>query len=105
MKDRMTPIRAICALLALTLIMGGGNLWASWTEVHNQARSYQHEQQQEQAAGAALSRKLCSTFGTLAALHPPEGNPKTNPSRAYEQEEHAALVQLGTDLGCKAPAN
>lgn len=24
-----------------------------------------------------------------------------NPSRAYEQEEHATLDQLGADLGCK----
>ena len=26
--------RAFGALLGLTLIMGGGNLWASWDEVH-----------------------------------------------------------------------
>jgi hypothetical protein len=102
---KITPMRAVAALLVLTLIAGGGNLWASWAEVHaSQAAiqaSYVREQKSQQQAGAVLGRKLCATFGALAALKPPAGDPKTNPSRAYLQAEHDTLVQLGTDLGCK----
>ena len=93
--------RAAAGLLVLTLVMGAGNLAASWTEVHDATAAQQHERQLQQEAGVILSRKLCVTFGALAALKPPSGNPKANPSRAYEQELHATLDQLGTDLGCK----
>lgn len=92
MELNTTP--AVGALLALTLIMGAGNLWASWDEVHS-------SQAAQQRQGQAVEAKLCSTFGGLAALKPPVGDAKKNPSRAYEQSLHAALVQLGTDLGCK----
>lgn len=98
---RLTPMRAIGCLLALTLIMGGGNLWASWTEVHNATAAQQHEQVLQREAGVVLGRKLCATFGALAALKPPAGNPKTNPSRAFEQQLHVTLDELGTDLGCR----
>ncbi len=93
MKVKITPPRAAGALLALTLIVGGGNLWASWDEVHaNQAA--------QQRAGQLLEEKLCATFGKLAALQPPAGNPATNPSRAYLQGQHDTLDEIGTDLGC-----
>jgi hypothetical protein len=101
----MTPMRAVVALLVLTLIVGGGNLWSGYAEAHSQARAVlaaeQHAQAEQQAAGAALERKLCTTFGKLAANRPPAGNPATNPSRAYDQNQHAILDQLGDDLGCK----
>jgi hypothetical protein len=91
---------AAVGLLILTLLVGAGNLWASWDEVH----AYKAQQQQEQAAqerqGREIETKLCTTFGRLAALKPPPGNPKANPSRAYEQQEHVTLEQLGTDIGC-----
>lgn len=92
---------AMSALVILTLIVGAGNLWASWTEVHNAAVAAKREQVAQQRAGAVLGEKLCTTFGELAALKPPAGDPHTNPSRAYDQESHATLVQLGTDLGCR----
>lgn len=94
-------MRAIAALLVLTLIAGGGNLWASWAQVHADRAAQRHEQVEQQQAGAALERKLCTTFGKLAANKPPAGNPKTNPSRAYDQNNHAILGQLGADLGCR----
>ena len=56
---------------------------------------------QQQKQSRLIDQKLCTTFGKMAALKPPAGNPKLNPSRAYEQGEHAILDQLGTDLGCK----
>ena len=101
---KVTPARAVVALLVLTLITGAGNLWASWTEVHaSQAAiqaAYVREQKSQQRAGVILGEKLCTTFGKLAANKPPAGNPRTNPSRAYDQDEHAILDELGTDLGC-----
>lgn len=105
MERKITPMRAIGALLVLTLIVGGGNLWASWAEVHaSQAAiqaSYVREQKSQRQAGVVLGERLCKTFGRLASLKPPPGNPAANPARAYEQEEHATLDQLGVDLGCK----
>jgi hypothetical protein len=93
--------RAVAVLFILVLFSGAGNLWASWTEVHNAQAQQRHEQVLQQQAGVALEQKLCSTFGAIAELKPPAGNPETNPSRAYDQQLHAVLVQLGLDLGCK----
>ena len=99
---KITPMRAISALLVLTLITGGGNLWASWAEVHADRAAQHHELVLQQRASVILGEKLCTTFGTLAALKPPPGNPAKNPSRAFEDNLHTALDQLGTDLGCKS---
>ena len=102
---RVTPMQGMAGLLALSFVVGADSLASGYAEAHSQAHAVlvaeQHEQAAQRAAGVVLGEKLCSTFGVLAALKPPPGNPKTNPSRAYEQEEHATLVQLGTDLGCK----
>jgi hypothetical protein len=63
---------------------------------------YVHASQAAQRRqGAVVGEKLCATFGSLAALRPPAGSASANPSRAYEQQLHAELVQLGDDLGCK----
>ena len=101
MKIWITPMRAVSALLALTLIVGGANLWASWAEVHDAQAAQRREQAAQQQQGLLVEQKLCSTLGKLAALRPPPGNPKTNPSRAFEDNLHAALDGLGPDLGCK----
>jgi hypothetical protein len=97
-------MQGMAGLVALTLIVGAGNLWSGYSEAHSQAHAVlvaeQHAQAEQQAAGAALERKLCTTFGKLGALKPPAGNPATNPSRAYLQGQHDTLVELGTDLGC-----
>jgi hypothetical protein len=103
--NKPTPMQVMGAAVALSFVVGGGGLASGYAEAHSQAHAVlvaeQRVQAEQRAAGVVLGAKLCSTFGTLAALKPPAGDPKTNPSRAYEQEEHAALVQLGTDLGCK----
>ena len=91
------------ALVALTLIVGAGNLLASWDEVHAYKASQAREQVVQQRAAADVEEKLCSTFGKLAALQPPAGSPVNNPSRAFEQDLHSTLVELGTDLGCQLP--
>ena len=60
----------------------------------------QRVQAEQRAAGAVLEAKLCATLAKLAANKPPAGNPQTNPSRAYDQNNHAILDELGPDLGC-----
>lgn len=54
----------------------------------------------QQRAGLALERQLCATFGKAAALKPPAGNPRTNPSRAYLQGQHLVWVEVVGDLHC-----
>lgn len=84
---------AAIGLLVLTLITGGANLWATFEVVHSNAAAQQRQ-------GQIVEQKICSSFARLARLQPPAGNPRTNPSRAYLQEQHAALDELGADLGC-----
>ena len=88
---KLNTERAVGALLGLTLIMGAGNLWASWDEVHTSQQRLTHLEQQ----------KLCTTFVTLAALKPPPGAAAKYPARSYEQSLHVTLDQLGTDFGCR----
>ena len=57
-------------------------------------------QESQRRAGEAVDRAICTTLVKLAALKPPAGAAKANPSRAYEQQLHATLDQLGPDLGC-----
>ena len=93
--------RARNALLLLVLIIGGANLLATHAEIrHNNA--VQRQQRAAQARqGRLIGIKLCATFGALAALKPPPGNPAANPSRAFEDQLHATLDQIGPDLGCR----
>lgn len=110
---------AIAIMIILIILVGAGNLTATYQQ-GQQIRDQQAQQdakdkaqtkaqrEAQRAAGAALERKLCTTLGplaVLATLKPPAGNPRDNPSRAYEQRLAAAvapLAQLGPDLGCPA---
>jgi hypothetical protein len=80
-------------VLILVLVMGGANLLATYLYVH----SFQASQKRQ---GLLVEEKLCKTFGNLAALKPPPGDPKTNPSRAYDQGVHTVLSGVGPDIGC-----
>jgi hypothetical protein len=95
--------RAIIALLALVLIVGAGNLWASYSEVHNSEAAQRSEQAAQERQGVLAEQKPCQTLGSLAAETPPPGNPRTNPSRGYLQGLHTRLAELGTDLGGGRP--
>jgi hypothetical protein len=66
-----------------------------------QQRQAAAEQAAQQRSAAAVGAKLCTMGAKLAALKPPAGNPLTNPSRAYLQQQAAVLAGLGPDLGCK----
>jgi hypothetical protein len=102
---KVTPMQAMGGLVALTLIVGGGNLWSSYDQARSQARAVlaaeQREQAEQQRAAQLLEEKLCTTLGRLEANKPPAGNPATNPSREYDQNNHAILDELGPDIGCK----
>ena len=95
------PLRSVAVLVLVALLVTGANLL--WTA--HAVRSFQSSQQAQNAAGrrqgALIEQKLCTTLGRLTALKPPPGPPSRNPSRAYEQELHATLSQLGPDIGCK----
>lgn len=95
---------ALVYLFVLAAVLGGASLLWTAHEVHASQAAIQAAQHREQViqqqAGAVLGRKLCITFGKLAALKPPPGSAARNPSRAYLQDQHDTLVQLGTDLGC-----
>lgn len=101
----LTASRASAILLALVLIAGGGNLWATHSEVQSAQAAQQREQAAQRRAGEVVEHKICTTLGHLAALRPPPGNPKTNPSRAFDQQLHATLDGLAPDLGCGKAAS
>lgn len=98
--------RALVFLFALSVALAAFSLFWTVHEVgasRSAIQAAQHrEQVSQQRADALLGQRLCMTFGRLAALKPPAGNPATNPSRAYLQAQHDTLAQLGTDLGCKS---
>lgn len=89
-------------IIALVLLMGAANLWASWQFNKNaQEANAKTQQKQEELANRELQR-LCHDVGTMAAIPPPAGSAAANPSRAYEQAEHRAWMGLQNDIGCPA---
>jgi hypothetical protein len=92
--------RAIVVLFLIAAGSGVGNLFWTAHEVHSAAAAQRQEQAAQQRAGVVTEQKLCTTLGKLAVLKPPPGSPSANPSRAFDQELHTTLSQLGPDLGC-----
>lgn len=86
--------RALVYLFALAFLLALGALFVTF---HDQGVTRAAQQRQ----GKLLERKLCTTFGRLAAEKPPPGNPQANPSRAYLQGQHAILAEVFPDLGCR----
>ncbi len=97
----LTAKRAQVILLALVLIVGGGNLLATHQEVQSAKAVQAREEAAAQRQGALVEHKICTTLRGLSALKPPAGDPVKNPSRAFDQQLHATLGQLAPDLGCK----
>ena len=100
-----SPVRrSLVFMFAIAVILAASGLFWINHEVHASQAAIQASQHREQVMQQqqrqVILRALCTTFGELAALKPPAGDPVTNPSRAYEQSLHARLDQLGTDLGC-----
>jgi type II secretory pathway pseudopilin PulG len=100
---------ALVVLFAVAVAVGGTAYFSAVTARRAAAHAIQVSQAEQrkqetaqQAQGLAIERKLCLTFGELAANQPPPGNPVKNPSRAYDQRNHAILAQIGPDLDCTA---
>jgi hypothetical protein len=91
--------------LLLLIVIGAGNLLSGYMQYRSFERQFNQSQVQQRAQQAAAGRvveaKLCATFSSLGAIKPPGGSPAGNPSRAYEQQLSAKLVELGTDIGCR----
>jgi hypothetical protein len=96
----LTAKRAQVVLLFLVLVVGGGNLWATHAQIRSNNAAAARQQAEQRLQGERVLRLICTTMGRLAALRPPPGSAAANPSRAYEQELHLTLDQLGPDLGC-----
>jgi hypothetical protein len=101
----------ILAISAFVVLLGGMIAGSYFLDIYTATQTAQSIEdartvalQQQQRAGAVLGEKLCDTFGRLAALKPPAGDPARNPSRAFDDSLHMTLDQLGTDLGCKVAA-
>lgn len=90
--------RAIVVLFGIGVLIGVGNLFWTAHEVRAAGTAQHQEQAAQQRQGAVLEAKLCTTLDRLAALRPPPGSPADNPSRAYLQDQHAVLAQLGPDV-------
>jgi len=107
MRGRYSFVVIASLALALALI---GLFWnahqvsadnRNWhAAVAAQQRQAAAEQASQQRQGEQLEQRLCTTLQREAALKPPAGSPAGNPSRAYEQAQHAILAQLGPDIGC-----
>jgi hypothetical protein len=93
--------RAIAYLLVLAIALSAANL--AWTKHEVDANNAAQAAQQAAARrqGEHVVRLLCTSFGNIADLKPPPGSAAANPSRAYEQQLHVRLDQLGADLGCR----
>ena len=105
---------SVLIVLLVVGVLGGGALVAEGAQASRADSRAQRVQSQldalkaqlaaqqraQQRQGQVIEQKLCTTFGGLAGLQPPAGSPAGNPSRAYLQEEHARLAQVGPDIGC-----
>jgi hypothetical protein len=109
---KVTAKRVQGGLLVLVLLVGGGNLWATHDQVaasaaqqkqnqDRQAALARQEQAAQRKAGLLIEAAICTDMGTMAKIPPPAGAASSNPSRAYEQDEHRAWAGLYSGLGCK----
>lgn len=95
---------AYVALLAFQVILSVSVL-LGWVAYYHSSQASQQRQAAQQAAsqqrqGEQLEAKLCASLARQAELKPPGGSPLNNPSRAYLQQQHAVLAELGPDIGC-----
>lgn len=100
MNVKAAVVGPVVGLLVLVLLVGAGNLWASWSEVHTFKQQLQSAQAAEQKAAMKELAALCTDVGTMSRIPAPPGPAASNPSRAYEQAEHRAWEGLYTGIEC-----
>lgn len=96
-----TAQRASALLLFLVLVVGGGNLWATYAVNAKTQAAERRQEQAQQRQGRLIEHRICTGFGKLAALKPPAGANHANPSRLFELRQHDILDGIGTAVGCK----
>jgi hypothetical protein len=99
---QLTPLKGLIIAVILCCIMTGATFWASFGQFSAYKAGQQHVEQISRQQGQEIGSKLCLTLRKLAALSPPAGSPGKNPARAYDQQLHAILAQMGPDIGCPA---
>jgi hypothetical protein len=88
-----SPGRAVALAVTSIVLAVALNAGFTWWSVEN-------SQAAQRRQGVIVEHKICTTLAHLDALKPPAGNPRKNPSRAFDQDLHVTLDQLGPDLGC-----
>lgn len=88
--------RALLVLFAMAVLLGGAGLLGGVLG-YEAAQAAQASQRRQ---GAVLEERLCTSLNRLAALDPPAGPVADNPSRAYLQQLHQVLAELGPDVAC-----
>ena len=101
----LTASRGSVILLALVLVVGAGNLWATYALNGSTKAAEQRQAAAQRRQGQVIEHKLCTGFGKLASLKPPAGADKANPSRLFELKQHNILDGLGSDIGCQQHAH
>jgi hypothetical protein len=91
---RIGVLISVCFILLIVLT-------ASFIVTRLGQDQFDQVQKSQQKQGQIIEQKLCTTLEGLKSLKPPLGNPASNPSRAYLQEQHDKLAQLSVDIGCK----
>jgi hypothetical protein len=82
-----------CVLLALVLVVGAGNLVATF------AGSSQRQADHRETLQALKTQRL-QAARVCSVLHQVEAIPAPGPALSYDQQVHAALGNLGVGLGC-----
>lgn len=90
-------ISRLVSVLMLAVVLNAAVTVGIVAYFRSQIYETNHRQQQQ---GLLVEDRLCVSLDKLAALKPPSGNPDTNPSRAFEQEQHKILSELGPDIHC-----
>lgn len=92
-----SPIKILSVCCAIAFLMNVGFSVIVGSEIKSQLEAQQREQQ---AIAHKEEVRTCHDLGSFAALKPPVGDPSTNPSRKFDQGQHAIYVKLYTDAEC-----
>lgn len=87
--------------LLLVLLVGAGNLAATFIQNSSTKNQFQQAQVTAQKAGKAVEQKICSSFEKVAALKPPGD---AGASAEFERSLHQILSGIPADIQCQGLA-